>query len=70
MAMGLLHTEREGFSGPVGPSPEQLAVLFSEAAEPAGSDAESLHWSSTWVLFPTETAVDRGLVGLKNKIMN
>lgn len=67
MAMGLLHTEREGFSGPVGPSPEQLAVLFSEAA---GSDAESLHWSSTWVLFPTETVVDRGLVGLKNNIMN
>lgn len=70
MAMALLHREREGFSGPVGPSPEQLAALLSEAAEPAGSDAGSLHWGSTWVWFPTETAVVRGLVGLKNKIRN
>ena len=44
-----LHREGEGFSGPMGPLPEQLAALSSEAAEPAGSDRESLHWGSTWL---------------------
>ena len=52
---------------PVRLLPEQEGVLSFEAAEPAGSDVESLHWGSTWVWLPEETTMIRSLEGLKNR---
>lgn len=51
---------QKGFLVPWDPSPEQVAALSCEAAEPADSDTESLHWGSTWVWFPAETAWSEG----------
>ena len=45
-------------------------MLSTEAAEPAGSAIESLHWGSTWVWFPEETTMIRSLEGLKNRKLN
>ena len=49
---------------------ESGSWVSSEAADPASSDTKWSHWGSTWVWFPAETAMIRGLGGLKNRKLN
>jgi hypothetical protein len=35
-------------------SPELLAALPFEVAEPSGSENETMYWCHSWVWFPTE----------------
>ena len=55
---------------PVGHSPEQSGAVFFDAAESAVMDRQFLQYGSARVWFPAETAMIRGLGGLKNRKMN